>query len=84
MAGGFGTIFELQGGVIERFRVTPASRFSILMGPLLSGMVMMFVFDAVVVAVVVGLLFISCVLACMRPALKASKPDLATLLKQPD
>jgi putative ABC transport system permease protein len=41
-------------------------------------------FDAVVVAVVVGLLFISCVLACMRPALKASKPDLATLLKQPD
>ena len=49
MAGGFGTIFELQGGVIERLRVTPASRFAILMGPLLSGMLMMFVFDAVVV-----------------------------------
>jgi ABC-2 type transport system permease protein len=54
MAGGFGTIFELQAGVIERFRVTPASRFSILMGPLLSGMVMMFVFDAVVVAASAG------------------------------
>ena len=48
---GFGTIFELQAGVIERFRVTPASRFAILIGPILSGMVMMFVFDAVVVAV---------------------------------
>jgi ABC-2 type transport system permease protein len=54
MAGGFGTIFELQAGVIERFRVTPASRFAILMGPLLSGMLMMFVFDAVVVAAAAG------------------------------
>ena len=54
MALGFGTIFELQEGVIERFRVTPASRFAILMGPILSGMVMMFVFDAVVVAAAAG------------------------------
>ena len=54
MAGGFGTIFELQAGVIERLRVTPASRFAILMGPLLSGMLMMFVFDAVVVVVAAG------------------------------
>jgi ABC-2 type transport system permease protein len=48
---GFNTIFELSGGVIERFRVTPASRFAILIGPILSSMMMMFVFDAVVVAV---------------------------------
>jgi ABC-2 type transport system permease protein len=54
MAGGFGTIFELQSGVIERLRVTPASRFAILMGPLLSGMLMMFAFDAVVVAAAAG------------------------------
>jgi len=54
MAGGFGTIFELQGGVIERLRVTPASRFAILMGPVLSGMLMMLVFDAVVVAAATG------------------------------
>jgi ABC-2 type transport system permease protein len=54
MAGGFGTIFELQSGVIERLRVTPASRFAILMGPLLSGMMMMFAFDAVVVAAAAG------------------------------
>ena len=30
---GFSTIFELQSGVIERFRVTPASRFAILHRP---------------------------------------------------
>ena len=54
MSGGFGTIFELQSGVIERLRVTPASRFAILMGPLLSGMLMMFAFDAVVVAAATG------------------------------
>jgi len=51
---GFGTIFELQSGVIERFRVTPASRFAILIGPILSGLVMMTVFDSVVVAVGYG------------------------------
>lgn len=51
---GFNTIFELRAGVIERFRVTPASRFAILVGPILATMVMMFVFDAVVVAVGVG------------------------------
>jgi ABC-2 type transport system permease protein len=51
---GFGTIFELQSGLVERLRVTPASRFAILAGPLLSGLTMMTVFDAVVVLVGVG------------------------------
>jgi ABC-2 type transport system permease protein len=51
---GFSTIFELQSGLIERLRVTPASRFAILIGPILSGLVMMMVFDTVVVAVGVG------------------------------
>ena len=54
VSAGFSTIFELQGGVIERLRVTPASRFAILTGPILASMVMMFVFDAVVVAVGAG------------------------------
>ena len=54
---GFSTIFELEAGVIERFRVTPASRFAILIGPVLATMVMMFVFDAVVVAVGYGVGF---------------------------
>jgi ABC-2 type transport system permease protein len=48
---GFSTIFELSAGVIERFRVTPASRFALLIGPILANMTMMFVFDAAVVAV---------------------------------
>ncbi len=48
---GFGTIFELQSGLIERFRVTPASRLAILLGPILAGLVGMFVFDAVVLFV---------------------------------
>jgi ABC-2 type transport system permease protein len=51
---GFSTIFELRSGVIERFRVTPASRLAILAGPILATMVMMFVFDAVVVAAGAG------------------------------
>jgi ABC-2 type transport system permease protein len=51
---GFSTIFELQAGVIERFRVTPASRFAILIGPILSGLMMMMIFDSVVVAVGYG------------------------------
>ena len=46
---GFSTIFELRAGVIERFRVTPASRFAILIGPILASMLLMFVFDLVVV-----------------------------------
>lgn len=51
---GFSTIFELQSGVIERFRVTPASRFAILVGPILSGLLMMMAFDSVVVDVGFG------------------------------
>jgi ABC-2 type transport system permease protein len=51
---GFNTIFELKAGVIERFRVTPAGRFAILTGPILATTAMMFVFDAVVVAVGFG------------------------------
>jgi ABC-2 type transport system permease protein len=48
---GFNTIFELRDGVIERFRVTPASRFAILIGPLLAAMLFMFVLDAIVVLI---------------------------------
>jgi ABC-2 type transport system permease protein len=54
MGPGFSTIFELKAGVIERFRVTPASRFAILTGPILATMLLMFVFDAIVVAVGYG------------------------------
>lgn len=48
---GFSTIFELRAGVIERFRVTPASRVAILLGPILASMTLMLAFDIVVVAI---------------------------------
>ena len=51
---GFNTLFELKAGVIERFRVTPASSFAILLGPILASMLMMLVFDAAVVAIAFG------------------------------
>jgi ABC-2 type transport system permease protein len=51
---GFNTLFELQSGVTERFRVTPASRLAILVGPILAGLAMMIAFDIVVVAVGAG------------------------------
>ncbi len=54
MGTGFGTIFELQSGVVERFRVTPTSRLALLLGPLVSGGVFMFTFDVVLIAVGVG------------------------------
>ena len=48
---GFSTIFELQSGLIERLRVTPASRLAILGGPILAGLVGMYFFDAIVIFV---------------------------------
>jgi len=53
-AQGFGTIFELRSGVVERLRVTPASRFAILVGPIASAMTFMYFFDAIAVAVAYG------------------------------
>jgi ABC-2 type transport system permease protein len=88
---GFSTIFELQGGVIERLRVTPASRFAILTGPILAGMVMMFVFDAVVVAVGAGFGFsvhwaglavLAVLLGLLMIILAASSIATALLTKQ--
>jgi len=54
ISAGFSTIFELQAGVIERFRVTPTSRLAILLGPIISGIVSTFVFDIVLIAVGYG------------------------------
>ena len=39
MGSGWTIVWELQSGVIERLRVTPASRFSILMGTILTDIV---------------------------------------------
>jgi len=51
MGAGWVIIWELDSGVIERLRVTPASRFALLMGTVLRDIVM-FVIPAIVVLVV--------------------------------
>ncbi|WP_356712230.1 ABC transporter permease [Paenibacillus sp. CECT 9249] len=48
---GWGVIFELQSGVIERLRVTPTRRFSLLMGSVLRDTVM-FIVPALLVIIV--------------------------------
>jgi ABC-2 type transport system permease protein len=77
---GFSTIFELRSGVTERLRVTPASRFAILAGPILASMLLMFGFDVVVVAIgaafgfqvhAAGLLLLCLVLALLMATMAA-------------
>ncbi len=88
---GFGTIFELQAGVIERFRVTPTSRLAILLGPLVSGMTSMFIFDAVLVGVGTafgyhvhwaGLLVLAVLLGVFALTLAAFSTALALVTKE--
>ena len=88
---GFSTIFELQGGLIERFRVTPASRLAILMGPILAGLVGMFAFDIVVLAAGwafgykihwVGLLVLAVLLALLMIMFAAFSIAVALLAKE--
>lgn len=51
---GYGVIFELQNGVIERLRVTPASRFSLLMGTVLRD-ITAYLVPSVLVIIISGL-----------------------------
>ena len=48
MGAGWGVIFELQAGVIERFRVTPVSRFALVLGTAIRD-VLAFLIPAVIV-----------------------------------
>ncbi len=88
---GFSTLFELQAGVIERFRVTPASRLALLLGPLVSGMVSMFIFDLLLLVVgvafgfqihVPGLLVLGVLLALFYLTLAAFSTAVALLTKE--
>jgi ABC-2 type transport system permease protein len=88
---GFATLFELQAGVIERFRVTPASRLALLLGPLVSGMVSMFIFDLVLLVVgiafgfhvhVAGLLVLAVLLALFYLTMAAFSTAVALLTKE--
>jgi ABC-2 type transport system permease protein len=88
---GFGTIFELQAGVVERFRVTPTSRLALLLGPLVSGLAWMFLFDAVLVVVgaafgfhvhVGGLLVLAVLLALFMVSMASFSVAMALLTKE--
>jgi ABC-2 type transport system permease protein len=48
---GYTTIFELRDGLTERFRVTPASRYALLISPVLADVVWLFIFSAVLIAI---------------------------------
>jgi len=88
---GFGTIFELQAGVVERFRVTPASRLALLLGPLVSGAFWMFLFDVILVGVgaafgfhvhIGGLLVLGVLLALFYVAIASFSVAMALLMKE--
>jgi ABC-2 type transport system permease protein len=88
---GFGTIFELQSGLIERLRVTPASRLAILLGPIIAGLIGMFIFDALVLIVGVafgyhihwgGLLVLAVLLALVMTMFGAFSIAIALVAKE--
>jgi len=91
LSSGWPIIWELQSGVIERLRVTPASRFSILMGAVVADIVY-FLVPAILVIVVssflgfyvhpaglIVLLFLLCLLVTVVSAWTGS---IALILKQ--
>jgi ABC-2 type transport system permease protein len=91
VSGGFNTIFELQAGVIERLRVTPASRLALLLGTVLRDIVMFAVPGAVVIAVGAafgyhvpwsGLVLLFVLLALLTAACSATSSALGLNLKQ--
>jgi ABC-2 type transport system permease protein len=88
---GFSTIFEVQNGLLERLRVTPASRLAILLGPILSGLIGMYIFDAVVIFVGWlfgyrihwgGLLVLAVLLAIMQITFAALSTAIALVAKE--
>lgn len=46
---GWGTLFQLKSGFIERIRVTPASRVALLVGPILASIAWMLIFSALII-----------------------------------
>ena len=88
---GYGTIFTLKDGQIERLRVTPASRVALLLSPILSDIVWMYIFIAILVAVaipfgfhahVTGLLISLILLALLVIVTGAFSVTIALLTKE--
>jgi ABC-2 type transport system permease protein len=84
------TIFDLKKGLIERFRVTPASRFALLMGPILMWDAWTLISSAVIVALsvlfgfhihIVGLLLFAVLLVFMLTIFAAWATAIAIIMK---
>jgi len=84
------TIFELKGGLIERFRVTPASRFALLIGPILMWNAWTLISSSVIVAIsvlfgfhihILGLLVFAVLLVMLLTIFAAWVTAIAILMK---
>jgi len=91
MGAGWPVIWELGSGVIERLRVTPASRLALLLGTVLRDIVMFVVPGAVVVIVASafgfhdhwgGLVLLLVLLSLLTAACSATSSALGLILKQ--
>jgi len=90
MGAGWTVIWELQSGVIERMRVTPASRFSLLMGGVLRDIVM-FIVPALVVILIaslfgfhlhwLGLTVLLILLSMLTAVVSAASASLGLIMK---
>jgi len=91
MGSGWTVIHELDTGVIERLRVTPASRFSILMGTILTDILDFFV-PAVLVLVIssffgftihpIGLIILLVLLCLLTAVVSAFSSSIGLIVKQ--
>ena len=91
MGAGWVVIWELDSGVIERLRVTPASRFALLLGAVLRDVAMFVVPGIVVIGIAIGFGFIAhwvglalifVLLALLTAACSATSASLGIRLKQ--
>jgi ABC-2 type transport system permease protein len=89
MGAGWVAIFEVQSGVAERLRVTPTSRFALVMGTVLRDVVMLVVPGAIVVVVAIpfgyhphlaGLLLAFVLLAALTATVSAWSNSLGIVL----
>jgi ABC-2 type transport system permease protein len=91
MGAGWVVIWEMDSGVIERLRVTPASRLALLLGTVMRDVVMFIVPALVVIAIAVGfgftahwggLVLLLLLLAVLTAACSATSSALGMNLKQ--
>ncbi|HUN34136.1 MAG TPA: ABC transporter permease [Trebonia sp.] len=91
MGAGWPVIWELDSGVIERLRVTPASRLALLLGTVIRDIVMFLVPGVVVIVVgwvagfhvhLAGLVVLLVLLSLLTAACSATSSALGLVLKQ--